>query len=318
VENAEDDDECLCEDPACAQGWSSWRVQRFARWDGRHLEMGPRAENNATEWALVYQQKSVPENATFPEHAVSRSTNGLRLAGRLEENRSGHPLGGMHGLYVIAGCDPAISGAAGLIVEAIDKKTQKRYLLNAWSVKSPTKAELTERMKHITTLYEVDEWRVEKTGLLQFFTQDAELRRWMQTRGVRFTEHLTSGNKWDPAFGISSMAGLFGEYRRSYDAHEDDWQEVVAPLIELPRPNTEGIKTLIHQLVTWTPELNPAKVPQDVLMALWFAEIGAREYLGVGRRNKPLSSFQGNRFVSPRSSKNRIVVNLADHRQGIA
>jgi hypothetical protein len=60
------------------------------------------------------------------------------------------------------------------------------------------------------------------------------------------------------------------------------------------------MKALIHQLITWTPELDPNKVPCDLVMALWFAEIGAREHLGHGRGNVTSLFGRSNKFISPR------------------
>lgn len=315
----EDMDECLCENTAeCSAGYMLGDQQVFPRWDGVHLDKGPRAASSETDWSLVYQQKSVPENATFPEHAVTNSVNKHRLAGRLEADRMGHPLGGMHGKWIIAGLDPSIKGFAGIVILAVSKETGKRHLLNAYNIKAPTAKELKDRMKGLTEFYGVDEWRVEKTGLLQFFTQDAELRMWMQTRGVRFTEHLTGANKWDASYGVSSLSSLFGEYDKAWDEKgvgNVGWRTITEPLIELPRLyNNDGLKALVHQLVTWTPELDPAKTPCDLVMALWFAEVGAREHLGVGRSTTPIQWGSKNRFVSPRNSKDRLTVSLADYR----
>ena len=169
-------------------------------------------------------------------------------------------------------------------------------------------------MRELTEHYDINEWRVEKTGLLQFFTQDAEMRSWFASRGVRFVEHLTGNNKWDAGFGVSSMAPLFGEYDRAWDAPSAKWRTITEPLIELPRHNQDGIKTLVHELIIWTPELNPAKTPCDLVMALWFANTGAREYLGVGRSGNVISFGRNNKFVSPRRAKNRQRVNIADFR----
>lgn len=314
LSESEDADECLCEDPTCAEGVEIDGKKLYRRWDGIHLEKGPRGDNNATEWALVYQQKSVSEDATFPEHAVQKATNGLRLCGRLEENRSGHPVTGMNGMYVIGGCDPSIKGFAGLVVMAVEKRTDKRYLLASVNLKAPTTKQLEDRMKQLSDTYSINEWRVEKTGLLQFFTQSVGLRTWFQTRGIRFTEHTTGKNKWDPAFGVSSMASLFGEFDRAEGSSE--WREITPALIELPRANQEGMKSLVHQLITWTPELDPAKVPCDLVMALWFAETGAREHLGTGRSGNVVQFGRSNKFVSPRQRKTTLRVNVADFRTG--
>lgn len=308
-------DTCSCDNTEeCAAGVLIDGQRMYAHWDGVHLEAGPRASNNNTDWALVYQQKSVAENATFAEHAVQSCVNGARYCGPLHADRVGHPFGGMHNKYIIASLDPAIKGHAGILVGAVDPDTKKRYIMNGWNIKAPTGQQLKDKMKAITEEYSVDEWRVEKTGLLQFFTQDAELRQWMASKGVRFTEHLTGKNKWDATFGVSSLAPLFGEYDRAWDDPNSDWRVLSEPLIELPRPNLDGIKALIHQLVTWTPELDPNKVPCDMVMALWFFEIGARERLGHGRSGQVVAFSQRNKFLSPRGSKNRTTVNLADFR----
>jgi hypothetical protein len=310
-------DECLCEEThVCTEGFLVDGQRRFARWDGIHLEKGPRAANSASDWALIYQQRSIPEDATFPEHKVALATNSKRLCGVLEANKVGHPYTGMHGKYVIAGLDPSIKGFAGILAIAVDRETQKRHLLNAWNLKAPTKDQLIDKMKQITEHYSVDEWRVEKTGLLQFFTQDSVMRQWFNTRGVRFTEHHTGSNKWDSSFGVSSLAGLFGDYDKAWDTPNAEWRCTTEPLLELPRPNKDGVKALIHQLITWTPELDPNKVPCDMVMALWFAEIGAREHLGYGKGAGSLTVFgRSNRFVSPKSRQGTQTVRLADYRR---
>jgi hypothetical protein len=304
-------DVCICNNPDCAIPDGDGL---YPKWDGVHLELGPRSSNNNSDWALVYQQKSVAENATFPEHAIQKATNSLRLCGRLEADRAGHPFTGMHDKYIIGGCDPAISGFAGLVVIAVDRNTQKRYVLTAVNLKGPTTKELQDRMKELTEFYGIHEWRVEKTGLLKFFTQHAEFRQWFQTRGVRFTEHETGSNKWDSGFGVSSMASLLGEYDKAWDNANGEWRTITEPLIEFPRSHQEGMKALIHQLIIWTPELNPAKVPCDLVMALWFANTGAREHLGIGRSGNVISFGRNNKFVSPRQ-KNHQRVSLADYRQ---
>jgi hypothetical protein len=309
----------LCDGSCCEPiGETEFGAPIYPRWDGVHLESGPRAENSATDWALVYQQQAMHGNMTFPEHMVVKATNPSRIAGLLQEDVPGHPPGGMRGKYVVAGCDPSIKGFAGLIVVAFDPTDGKRYLLNAINLKSPTPQELKEEMKRVTEHYSVNEWRVEKTGLLQFFTQDEAFRLWFSARGVIFTEHLTSGQtKWDPAFGVGSLATLFGAYDRVHDAHGGEvgeWRVIAPPLIELPRQNSPGVKALIHQLITWTPDLDPKKVPQDLLMALWFVETCCRER--TVRQHVNASGFGRSRFAARGNQNKRTVVNLADYRAG--
>lgn len=311
-----EDDECDCQTTLCTEGLRLDGQHLYPRWDGLHLEIGPRADNNASEWALVYQQKSVSEDATFPEHKVARATNSLRLCGVLKPNMTGHPLGGMHNKYVIAGLDPSIKGFAGMLCIAVDRESGKRYLLNAWNIKAPTKDQLVQKMQEVTEHYSVNEWRVEKTGLLQFFTQDSVMRQWFNQRGVRFTEHHTGGNKWDASFGVSSLASLFGDCTRSTQDMNATWEWINEPLLELPRGNKPGVQALVHQLVTWTPELDPNKIPCDLVMALWFAEIGAREHLGYGKGTGTLTVFgRSSKYQSPRRNGATQTVRLSDYRR---
>lgn len=312
----DDFDTCICEDTAaCSAGVVIDGDLLFPRWDGIHLERGPKDANDATSWALIYQQRSVPDDATFPEYKIAKATNRHRLCGMLEVGRSGHPPQGMNGMFIVAGLDPSIKGFAGIIILAVDPETHMRHVLGAWNMKAPTAQQLKDKMKELTTAYSVDEWRVEKTGLLQFFTQDQQLRQWFQDRSIRFTEHLTSGQtKWDPGFGVSSMSSLLGEYDQPWD-DKRSYRCITPPLIEFPRHNQDGMKALVHQLITWTPELDPAKTPCDLVMALWFANTGAREYLGVGRNGNVLTFGRTNRFVQPRYRKQHTTVRFADFRQ---
>lgn len=311
----ESGDVCTCEQVECAEGILVDGRRLYPRWDGTHLDIGPRSDMSATEWALIYQQSSINDSMVFPEFAVSRASNGSRMPGLLFDGKPGHPIGGMHGMYVVAGCDPSIKGFAGLVVLAFDKKDGKRYLLNAYNVKAPTPSELKKEMFRITEEYGVHEWRVEKTGLLQFFTQDEAMRLWFQQRGVLFKEHLTSGStKWDVTYGVASCASLFGAYDRVVDNQgrgQGEWREIAAPQIEFPK-HLKGVKDLVQQLVTWTPELDPRKIPCDLVMAFWFAEVRCRELtIRSGNTiNNPLKRFS--RYSPQRNQKNRMRVNFAD------
>lgn len=316
----ESGDLCTCEDPECSTGFDVDGERRYARWDGLHLDIGPRADMSATEWALIYQQSSINDRMVFPEHAIQKATNKLRMPGPLRDGEKGHPIGGQHGMFVVAGCDPSIKGFAGIVVLAFDPRDGKRYLLQVINMKAPTPAQLKTEMFRITEEYAVNEWRVEKTGLLQFFTQDEAMRLWFNQRGVMFNEHLTTGaSKWDTDWGVASCASLFGAYDKVIDTtgkEIGEYREISKPLIELPRAMSGGVKDLVHQLVTWTPELDPRKVPCDLVMALWFAEVKCREltirsqFGGVN----PLKRFS--RYSSRRNQKNRTTLKFADYGMG--
>lgn len=311
-QDATSEDFCDCGQEICEQGFEDENGKRlYPRWDGLHLDIGPRADNNAAEWALVYQQTSLHENMTFPQYAVEGSTNTRRLPGKLDPDNLDHPRGGMHNMRVVAGCDPSVKGYAGLVVLAIDKTTLKRYLIAVRNLKAPTPAKLKAEMYEMTKEYDIDEWRVEKTGLLQFFTQDAEMRQWMTQNGIQFREHLTTGHtKWDPTYGVASMSSLFGAWEEDVDdrgrATGGGWNCRIEPEIELPRPITQPMQALVHQLITWTPETDPKRIPCDLVMALWFAETAAREMSVRGAGAKGLNPFKNaSKFMNARTRKNR-------------
>jgi hypothetical protein len=311
----ESEDTCECGEESCSDGFEDESGERlYPRWDGHHLEIGPRQLNNATGWALVYQQSSLNDFMTFTEQMLKGATNNARLPGPLRDGMEGHPLGGLHNMYVVAGCDPAIKGYAGLVVVAFDKTDGKRYLLHAFNIKAPTPSELKAEMFRITEEYRVNEWRVEKTGLLQFFTQDESMRLWFQQRGVLFAEHNTGTNKWDPAFGVASCASIFGAYDKALttDGREQgEYREVAPPQIEFPR-HMKGVRDLVHQLLTWHSELDPGKIPCDLVMAFWFVEVRCRE-LTIRQQfsgTNPLARF--GRFTQRRNRGPRAPINLSD------
>lgn len=127
--------------------------------------------------------------------------------------------------------------------------------------------------------YDIVEWRVEKNAFQIMLTQDREVRQFLASRGCLLREHFTGNNKWDTDFGVASMRDLFGTWQHISGR---EWQATLPPLIDLPsRYNSEGVKALCEQLVTWFPNA-PKSQKTDCVMALWFCEIRARELTDEG------------------------------------
>lgn len=129
------------------------------------------------------------------------------------------------------------------------------------------------------------------------------MRQFLAGRGCILKEHFTGNNKWDVDFGVSSMRDLFGTWE---PVAGQGWRPIVKPLIDIPsRYNSEGVKALCEQLITWYPEA-PKSQKTDCVMALWFCEIRARELTdeGFGR-----SHFE-NRYLPPRLAEQQMVVDL--------
>lgn len=294
-----DHDDCWCNTDDCRHGDADGL---FPRWDGLHIG-AVKDDLDANVWLQAYMQKEVGGNAAFPSYGIAAATNKGRRAGR---------LGGMYNVpenvLVIGALDPATTGFAGMLVGAVDRESNKRYIYDAWNIRHPSPEELKNRIKAVTQEYGVQEWRIEKTGLLTMFTQDYELNQWLTARGVRLSTHYTGKNKWDVNFGVASMSPLFGVWE---DMEDGTHKMVNEPMIELPRSDGDGMRALVQQLTIWNPDLDPKKTPCDMVMALWFFEVGAREKAKVGgftaRRQ-----FSG--LVSPQERAKAAVFNLNDYR----
>ncbi|GAA2732860.1 hypothetical protein [Actinocorallia aurantiaca] len=252
----------------------------YPRWSGRHLAKRRKSIGDERIWALVYQQQEVGEESIFPPAAVRGCINGARTVGVLRgDNKFHHRPEGMQGLYVICSMDPAMAGETATIAYAVDMKTGDRWVLEPHRMKAPTPEQIRELIYAWTDKYKPSKWVIEKNAFQLFLTRDAQIRDYLAVRGCAMVEHYSGNNKIDPDFGVASLAPLFTEKK-----------------IRLPSShNHEGMKALVEQLVTWRPGVKGSKLVQDLPMALWFAELQAREVMdqALGRTK----SHQQSRFL---------------------
>jgi len=250
------------------------------------------------QFQLIYQQSDISDDAPFPAAAVDASINNQRYAGLLHPSNPGVRDQGMHGLHVVGGVDPATTGGTAMVILAADPRTMKRYVLDVFYEKDVHAEKLIKTMKDLTEKYGVKEWRVERNAFQRFLTQLETLQAYMNARGVILTPHMTTQyTKWDEDWGVTTLIPLFMSCveptekgvlvpREKRDEFGNDLPNV--HLIEIPSPRGnrgqghEGMKALVTQLKTWEPEISK-HTPTDCVMALWFAEIAAREFL-LGRR----------------------------------
>jgi hypothetical protein len=278
----------------------------YAAWDGPSL-YEVRQAKSASDWALVYMQADVADEATFPEHAVKGAVNGMRRQGPLVAGAVGHPERGQDGLYVIASMDPSGSGDTAFVAVAIDRESRKRYVLNATTIPMWSWPKVTEIVQTWTEQLDIREWVVEKNMYHSTFRQNETLATWLASKGVRTKEHYTGSQKQDVDLGVASLAPLFGEWHKPTGR----WENLVEPLIELPSTHKgEGIKKLIEQLVTWSPA---TKNKTDLVMALWFADLRARE-LVTAKSGRYSKSHLDNPYLSEYRRSQRRVISLTDYR----
>ena len=267
----------------------------YPRWNGRNL-YNERQAMDASTWALVYQQQDISDDAIFDPVCVRGSIDGMRKAGRLVPGHPGHPRD-LSGFSIICGLDPAMVGDTAVVCYAVDRTSHKRYIVDAIKITRPTPAAIRQIIFDWTALYQPTEWIVEKNAFQSFLTQDEGIRQNLASRGVLLREHHTGSNKWDSGFGVASMSTLFGTKQHDGKHHRDN-------LIHLPSDQTENIKALIEQLITWSPS---TKGKTDMVMALWFCEIRAREMLNQGMHQ---THHLKNPFLSRYEMGKRTVINI--------
>lgn len=267
----------------------------YPRWNGRNL-FNERQSMDASTWALIYQQQDISDDAVFDPVCVRGAIDGMRKSGRLTPGHPGHPKD-LNGFSIVCGLDPAMVGDTAAVCYAIDRINHKRYIIDAIKITRPTPAQIRELIFNWTSIYGPSEWIVERNAFQSFLTQDEGIRAHLATRGVILREHHTGNNKWDAGFGVASMSTLFGTKQQDGKHHRDN-------LIHLPSDQTENVKSLIEQLITWSPT---TKGKTDMVMALWFCEIRAREMLNQGINAK---HHMSNPFLTNAEKRKRTVINI--------
>lgn len=267
----------------------------YPRWNGRNL-FNERQSMDASTWALIYQQQDISDDAIFDPVCVRGSIDGMRKAGPLNAGHPGHPKD-INGFTFICGMDPAIVGDTAVVCYAVDRNSHKRYIVDAFKVTKPTPAQIRQIIFDWTDVYRPAEWIIERNAFQAFLTQDENIKMRLASKGVILREHHTGNNKWDAGFGVASMSSLFGTKQADGKHHRDN-------LIHLPSDQTENIKSLIEQLITWSPT---TKGKTDMVMALWFCEIRAREMLNFGQYAK---HHMNNPFLSRQEKQKRVVINI--------
>ena len=264
--------------------WPAWHGQALAK---KRARMAPR------NWSMVYMQDQVADDAIFKQEAVQGCIDRARYPGRMFDGQPEHRKYGMDGLLVVAGLDPAAAGCTAMVVVGLDRRTGIRWVLDVVNKRGMPPHEMRAEIRRLTERYGISEWRIEKNAYQASIVQDADIRTYLNARGCLISPHHTNSNKWDVDFGVASMALLF-----------DGWQEG-RNMIRLPsKTQAEGVRALVEQLCSWFPE---TKGLTDTVMALWFAEIRARELMMSDFSNWHTNNTE---FTSERDRSGQMVVDI--------
>ena len=255
----------------------------YPKWDGPSL-FKRRSEVAPSVWAMVYQQEDVESDSIFAPACVAGSVNGMRKRGPLKPGAAGHPKH-VDGSYTIIGLDPAMAGATAAVVVTYNKADSKIYVLDCVNMTEPTPMKIQALIEEWVEKYRPQELRIEINAHQKAYALDDNLRNFLAQYGCQLKSHFTGKNKWDTSFGVASMASLFGTIR------DERFQD--NNIIELPsNEGSEGLKTLVQELITWKPE---TKNPTDCVMALWFAIIRVREMMQQSSR---MGQYAPNRWAT--------------------
>lgn len=213
-----------------------------------------RQSMSSEQWQLVYQNVDTPGfGASFPPEVIEACRDTDRIFGSYDPK-----------WILVAGLDPAgansQAGFTALQLLGLDTLTGKRYLVDMVNAKQMKAPQLRDQIFDWADRYPLRELRVESNGLQSQLVQyNQEIISYLTNRGVRVVPHITTGhNKWDPQFGVESMAPLF--YNR----------QISLPAGDLASRNR--LRSLEDQLVTF-----PMGRLSDLVMSLWFAELGVRD-----------------------------------------
>lgn len=273
----------------------------FPRWTGERLaqvrnEVGPK------RWSMVYQNSDVAEDAAFDVICVRGSVEGQRYPGPLVER---------DGWHVLIGVDPAVAGQAAIVSYAVHRATGERKVLDVRTLLSPAPSLLRSTLTDMVEEHSPHEVIIEQNAFQQALVKDEVLGQFLANRGIVLRPHQTGANKHDPDFGVASMSSLFGTRTQGQvgapSKHKSD------NLLSLPRANdSQGVKILMEELVSWDPTVPVKRRRQDTVMALWFCELRARELI-VRPGNGSGFHVRHNKFISDRRRSQQMVINLNDY-----
>lgn len=235
-----------------------------------------REEMKAADFQLVYQNVDMPgSGASFTAEMVESAKDTSRGVGMFDSS-----------WRLIAGLDPAggskDSGFTAMSLVGVDLESGRRFLVDQLAVKSMKAPEMKNQILEWSDSYPISEWRVEVNGVQsQLIQYDRELVQRLAQRGVRVVPHTTNRNKWDPQFGVESMAPLFE-----------------TGLVSIPWGNREAHMTFqpfVDELLSF-----PMGAVSDRVMSFWFTHIGARAVL-----DRPLLPMFDERMKVPARVKRR-------------
>jgi len=243
-----------------------------------------RTEMKNADFQLVFQNVDSPgEGASFTEESIDLCKDTQRVLGQYNPNWK-----------LIAGLDPAgtgkNSGFTALTLVGVDLQTGIRYLIDQVAERQMKAPRMKQQMLDWAQEYPLSEFRVEVNGVQAQIVQTPEIVKELAQHGVRVVPHTTHRNKWDPQFGVESIAPLFE-----------------AQLISIPwgnAPTQRAFQPFVEELLGF-----PMAVTSDRVMSFWFTHIAMKEALE--RPHLPMFDDRADKYPA-RIRRRRSLVSFAE------
>jgi len=226
-----------------------WKTKRTYKWL-RSRKTAAETTGGKAIFEMVYLNKAFVDGITMFN---SEDIDSCRDINR----HIGHIPAGTH---LIAGLDPASTGFQACVLWAADTETGKLYLVDIENEEGGGIIQARESIKKWYEKYNCAHWVIEENGFQKAIRQDEKIKDLCARFGIYTEGHQTQRNKFDPIFGVGSMAQLFKE-----------------GLINLPYGDANSeVKSNIYrrQLIYFSSAANKAKgnksYKSDVVMASWF------------------------------------------------
>ena len=226
-----------------------WKTKRTYKWL-RSRKTAAETTGGKAIFEMVYLNKAFVDGITmFNSEDIDNCRDVNRSIGNIPA-----------GTHLIAGLDPASTGFQACVLWAANAETGQLYLVDIENEEGGGIIQARESIKRWYEKYNCAHWVIEENGFQKAIRQDEKIKDLCARFGIYTEGHQTQRNKFDPIFGVGSMAGLFKE-----------------GLINLPYgdPNSE-VKSNIYrrQLIYFSSAASKAKgnksYKSDVVMASWF------------------------------------------------
>ena len=226
-----------------------WKTKRTYKWL-RSRKTAAETTGGKAIFEMVYLNKAFVDGITmFNSEDIDNCRDVNRLIGHIPA-----------GTHLIAGLDPASTGFQACVLWAANPETGQLYLVDIENEEGGGIIQARESIQKWYEKYNCAHWVIEENGFQKAIRQDEKIKDLCARFGIYTEGHQTQRNKFDPIFGVGSMAQLFKE-----------------GLINLPYGDANSeVKSNIYrrQLIYFSSAANKAKgnksYKSDVVMASWF------------------------------------------------